>query len=127
MNTFSIKQSEIKKDWLIVDANGKTLGRFASKIAQLLKGKHKPTYTPHMDMGDCVIVINAEKIILSGSKEKDKTYFSHSGYPGATSFIDVSHVRKYHPERIIESAIKGMLPKNKLGRAILKNCYVYTR
>ena len=105
MNTFSIKQSEIKKDWLIVDANEKTLGRFASKIAQLLKGKHKPTYTPHMDMGDCVVVINAEKIILSGSKEKDKTYFSHSGYPGATSFIGVSHVRKHHPERILDKKL----------------------
>ena len=126
MNTFSIKQSEIKKDWLIVNANGKTLGRFASKIAQFLKGKHKPTYTPHMDMGDCVIVINAEKIILSGSKEKDKTYFSHSGYPGATSFIGVSHVRKHHPERILESAIKGMLPKNKLGRKMMTHLRLYS-
>ena len=126
MNTFSIKQSEIKKDWLIVDANGKTLGRFASKIAQLLKGKHKPAYTPHMDMGDCVVVINAEKIILSGSKEKDKTYFSHSGYPGATSFIGVSHVRKHHPERILESAIKGMLPKNKLGRKMMTHLRIYS-
>ena len=79
-----------------------------------------------MDMGDCVIVINAEKIVLSGSKEKDKTYFSHSGYPGATSFVDVSHVRKYHPERILESAIKGMLPKNKLGRKMMTHIRIYT-
>ena len=126
MNTYSIKQSEIKKNWLIVDAEGKTLGRFASKIAQLLKGKHKSAYTPHMDMGDCVVVVNAEKIILSGSKEKDKTYFSHSGYPGATSFIGVSHVRKHHPERILESAVKGMLPKNKLGRKMMTHLRIYS-
>ena len=113
MKTFSIKQSEIEKNWILADAEGKILGRFAAKIAQLLKGKHKPTYTPHMDMGDCVVIINAEKIKLTGSKEKDKTYFSHSGYPGSTSFVDVEQVRRTHPERILESAIKGMLPKNR--------------
>ena len=125
MKTFSIKQSEVEKNWILADAEGKILGRFASKIAQLLKGKHKPTYTPHMDMGDCVVIINAEKIKLSGSKEKDKTYFSHSGYPGSTSFVDVEHVRRSHPERILESAIKGMLPKNRLGRKMMTHLRIY--
>ena len=122
MKTFSIKQSEIEKNWILANAEGKILGRFAAEIAQLLKGKHKPTYTPHMDMGDCVVIINAEKIVLTGSKEKNKTYFSHSGYPGATSFVDVEQVRRTYPERILESAIKGMLPKNKLGRKMMTIC-----
>ena len=125
MKTFSIKQSEIEKIWILADAEGKILGRFAAKIAQLLKGKHKPTYTPHMDMGDCIVIINAEKIKLTGSKEKNKTYFSHSGYPGATSFVDVKQVRRTHPERILESAIKGMLPKNRLGRKMMTHLRIY--
>ena len=125
MKTFSIKQSEIEKNWILADAEGKILGRFAAEIAQLLKGKHKPTYTPHMDMGDCVVIINAEKIVLTGSKEKDKTYFSHSGYPGATSFVDVEQVRRTHPERILKSAIKGMLPKNRLGRKMMTHLRIY--
>ena len=125
MKTFSIKQSEIEKNWILADAEGKILGRFASKIAQLLKGKHKPTYTPHMDMGDCIVIINAEKIKLTGSKEKDKTCFSHSGYPGATSFVDVQQVRRTHPKRILESAIKGMLPKNRLGRKMMTHLRIY--
>ena len=125
MKTFSIKQSEIEKNWILADAEGKILGRFATKIAQLLKGKHKPTYTPHMDMGDCVVIINAEKIKLTGSKEKNKTYFSHSGYSGATSFVDVEEERRTHPERILESAIKGMLPKNSLGRKIMTHLRIY--
>ena len=126
MKTTSIKKSEISKEWWIADAEDQVLGRFASKIAQVLRGKHKVNFSPHMDMGDFVIIINAEKIILSGSKEKDKTYFSHSGYPGATSFIGVSHVRKYYPERILESAVKGMLPKNKLGRKIMTHLRIYS-
>ena len=125
MKTFSIKQSEIEKNWILADAEGKILGRFAAEIAQLLKGKHKPTYTPHMDMGDCVVIINAEKIVLTGSKEKNKTYFRHSGYPGATSFVDVEQVRRTYPERILESAIKGMLPKNKLGRKMMTHLRIY--
>ena len=125
MKTFSIKQSEIKKNWILADAEGKILGRFAAKIAQLLKGKHKPTYTPHMDMGDCVVIINAEKIKLTGSKEKNKTYFSHSGYPGSTSFADIEQVRRTYPERILESAIKGMLPKNRLGRKMMTHLRIY--
>ena len=125
MKTFSIKQSEIEKNWILADAEGKILGRFAAKIAQLLKGKHKPTYTPHMDMGDCVVIINAEKIKLTGSKEKNKTYFSHSGYPGSTSFADIAQVRRTHPERILESAIKGMLPKNRLGRKMITHLRIY--
>ena len=125
MKTFSIKQSEIEKNWILADAEGKILGRFAAKIAQLLKGKHKPTYTPHMDMGDCVVIINAEKIKLTGSKEKNKTYFSHSGYPGSTSFADIEQVRRTYPERILESAIKGMLPKNRLGRKMMTHLRIY--
>ena len=123
--TKSIKQSEVNHNWWVADPDGQVLGRFASRIAQILRGKHKPDFTPHMDMGDCVVIINAEKIVLTGSKEKDKTYFSHSGYPGATSFVDVEQVRRTHPERILESAIKGMLPKNKLGRKMMTHLRIY--
>ena len=125
VKTYSIKKDEIQKDWFVVDANNKTLGRFASKIAQVLKGKHKPTYTPHMDMGDFVIVINAEKIRVSGKKEKQKKYFRHSGYPGGGRFKDLHTMRSAHPERIIEHAVKGMLPHNRLGRAMLRHLKVY--
>jgi len=125
MITKTIKASEIKKDWYVADADGKVLGRFASEIAQILRGKHKPDYSPNMDMGDFVVVINADKVKVSGNKEKDKTYFRHSGYPGGTTFTEFSHMRRTYPERIIEKAVKGMLPKNKLGRAIMKHLKVY--
>lgn len=125
MKTFSIKQVEIEKDWYLADASEQTLGRFTSRIATILRGKHKPTYTPHMDMGDYVIVINAAKIRITGEKEKDKKYFSHSGYPGGSKFKSLHDLRIRHPERIIIHAVKGMLPHNRLGRKMLKNLKVY--
>ncbi|MGY8780767.1 MAG: 50S ribosomal protein L13 [Fidelibacterota bacterium] len=125
MKTRSLKANEIQKDWYIADAKGKTLGRFASEVAKILRGKHKPTFTPHMDMGDFVVVVNAEKVKVSGAKESDKTYFKHSGYPGATTFTKLDHMRRTHPERIVEKAVWGMLPKNRLGRAIIKHLKVY--
>ncbi|MFL3024748.1 MAG: 50S ribosomal protein L13 [Candidatus Neomarinimicrobiota bacterium] len=125
MKTRSLKAAEIQKDWYIADAEGKTLGRFASEIAKVLRGKHKPTFTPNLDMGDFVIVVNADKVKLSGSKETNKTYFKHSGYIGSTTFTKVDHMRRTHPERIVEKAVWGMLPKNRLGRAIIKHLKVY--
>lgn len=125
MKTKSLKASEINKDWYIADAEGKTLGRFASEIAKVLRGKHKPSFTPHMDMGDFVVVINAEKVKVSGQKETEKTYFKHTGYIGSTSFTKLDQVRRTHPERIVEKAVWGMLPKNRLGRSIIKHLKVY--
>ncbi len=125
MKTKSLKAAEIRKDWYIADAEGKTLGRFASEVAKILRGKHKPTFTPHMDMGDFVVVVNAEKVKVSGKKEMDKTYFKHSGFPGSTTFTKLNQVRRTHPERIVEKAVWGMLPKNRLGRAIIKHLKVY--
>ena len=119
MKTYSIKESEISKLWHIIDAKDKTLGRLASLVSQILKGKHKPTYTPHMD-------INASKIRISGNKSKQKQYFSHSGYPGGTKFVDFQSLIKNNPEKIIENAVKGMLPHNRLGRKMLKNLKIYT-
>tara|TARA_Y100000588_G_scaffold389585_1_gene492760 strand:+ start:172851 stop:173279 length:429 start_codon:yes stop_codon:yes gene_type:complete len=126
MKTQSIKQSDIEHNWWVADADGQVLGRFASKIAQILRGKHKPDFTPHMDMGDCVVVVNAEKIRVTGKKESDKLYFRHTGYPGSKSFTSVKLMRKTHPERIVKNAIKGMLPHNRLGRQIIKHLKVYT-
>lgn len=125
MITKTIKATEINKDWYVADAEGKILGRFASEVAQILRGKHKPNFSPNMDMGDCVIVINADKVTVSGNKETDKVYFRHSGYPGGTTFTNFDHLRRTYPERIIENAVKGMLPKNKLGRKIIKHLRVY--
>ena len=125
MKTRSLKAAEIQKDWYIADAEGKTLGRFASEIAKILRGKHKPTFTPNLDMGDFVIVVNADKVKLSGSKETNKTYFKHSGYIGSTTFTKLDQMRRTHPERIVEKAVWGMLPKNRLGRAIIKHLKVY--
>ena len=126
MKTYSIKADEIHKDWFVADAENKTLGRLASKVAQTLKGKHKPTYTPHMDMGDFVVVVNAEKIRVSGNKEMQKTYFSHSGYPGGTKEVDLYTMRRRHPERVIQNAVKGMLPHNRLGRQMMRNLKIYS-
>ena len=127
MKTKSIKENEIQKNWFVVDANGKNLGRLASNIAQVLRGKRKPDFTPHMDMGDCVVVINAEKVSVTGNnKENQKTYWSHSGYPGALSLTTMRKMRKTFPERIIQNAVKGMLPHNRLGRKILKSLKVYS-
>ena len=125
MKTISIKKSEIVKNWWVADAEGQTLGRFASKISQILRGKHKPYFTPHMDMGDFVIIINAEKIGVTGNKETEKTYFSHTGYPGGSKEISLAAVRKSNPEQILKKAVKGMLPHNKLGRAIINHLKIY--
>ena len=125
MKTTTIKKSEIHHDWWIADAEGKTLGRFASQVAQLLRGKHKPHFTPHMDMGDCVVVINADKIRISGNKEGNKEYFSHSGYPGGAKSTSYKQMMSTYPERVIENAVKGMLPHNRLGRQIFSHLKVY--
>ena len=126
MKTKSIKVSEIEKNWWIADAENQTLGRLASKIAQILRGKHKVNFSPHMDMGDCVVVVNAEKVRVTGKKESDKIYFRHTGYPGGGKEVNLSHLRRTNPERIIENAVKGMLPKNIPGRRMLGNLRVYS-
>lgn len=125
MKTISLKKSEIQKNWWIVDARGAVLGRLASEVAQILRGKHKTNFTPHLDMGDCVIVINAEKIEVTGNKEKDKKYFSHTGYPGGGKETSLEDLRQSKPEEIIQKAVKGMLPHNKLGRSILSHLKIY--
>ena len=124
--TKSLKANEINKAWYVADAEGKTLGRFASEIAKVLRGKHKPTFTPNLDMGDFVVVVNAEKVNLSGKKNTHKTYFKHTGYIGSKTFTKLDQIRKIHPERIVEKAVWGMLPKNRLGRSIIKNLKVYS-
>ena len=126
MKTTSVRSNEINRDWFIVDAEGHTLGRLASEIAQILRGKKKPSFTPHMDMGDFVVVVNADKIKVSGKKEEEKTYFRHSGYPGGITQISLKQVRQVYPERIIMNAVKGMLPRNRLGRKLLTHLKVYS-
>ncbi len=125
MKTISIKKAEIERGWWIVDAEGQVLGRLASKIAQVLRGKHKTNFSPHMDMGDCVVVINAEKIIVTGKKETQKTYFKHTGYPGGGKETSLAALRRSRPDRIIKKAVKGMLPHNRLGRSIISHLKVY--
>ena len=126
METTSIRADEISREWFIVDAEGQTLGRLASEIAQIIRGKKKPFYTPHMDMGDFVVVVNAERVKVTGNKEKDKTYFRNSGYPGGVTQISLRKVRQDYPERIITNAVKGMLPHNRLGRQLLTHLKVYS-
>jgi len=123
--TVSANDKTVNKEWVLVDAEGQTLGRLASKVAKLLRGKHKPYFTPHVDGGDYVVVINAEKIKLSGNKWTDKVYVRHTGYPGGRREMTATDLMKKNPIRMIEIAVKGMLPKNKLGRKIYKNLYVY--
>ena len=123
--TKSAKPKDIQKEWFIVDADGVLLGRMASKIAKIIRGKHKTNYTPHIDCGDNVVVINAEKIKLSGNKWNQKEYIRHTGYPGGRKVVIAKDLLEKHPTRLIEKAVKGMLPKNKLGRLINKNLYVY--
>jgi len=125
MKTFSAKPAEVKRDWYIVDAAGKTLGRLSTEIARRLRGKHKAEYTPHVDTGDYIIVINAEKVHVTGQKEQDKIYYKHTGYIGNMKSVSLGKLRQTHPERIIETAVKGMLPKNPLGRAMFKKLKVY--
>ena len=125
MNTISIKSKEINKQWYLVDADNQTLGRLSSKVAQILRGKNKVNFTPHMDMGDFVIIINAEKVKISGNKEDDKMYFKHSGYPGGDKQISYKKLKSEKPELILINAVKGMLPHNKLGSKILTHLRVY--
>ena len=125
MKTYSLKVKDVQKKWYIVDADGKTLGRLASQVAAVLRGKRKPTFTPHMDMGDNVIVVNAEKVQLTGRKAEQKEYYRHSGYPGGIKVAAFSDLIKNKPERVINIAVKGMLPHNRLGRVIIKHLKVY--
>ena len=125
MKTFSAKPNEIRKEWLLIDANGKTLGRLATEIARRLRGKHKAEYTPHVDVGDYVVVINAGKVIVTGNKQKDKVYYHHTGFIGGIKSVSFDKLIASHPERAIEKAVKGMLPKNSLGRTMYKKLKVY--
>jgi len=120
------KKSDITRKWYIVDAEGQTLGRLASKIAHILRGKHKPTFTYHEDMGDYIIVLNADKVKISGSKEMQKEYFYHTGVPGGARFLKYADVKKDKPDMIIRHAVKGMLPHNRLGRRMFKKLFVYS-
>ena len=123
--TFTPSPSDISHEWVLVDATDVILGRLASDVAQLLRGKHKPTYAPHMDGGDYVVVVNAEKVAASGKKETDKMYYRHSGYPGGLTEMSLGEMRERYPERVIESAVRGMLPKTKLGRRMFGKLRVY--
>jgi len=125
VRTFTAKQAEIERGWYVVDARGQTLGRLASKIAPILKGKHKTIYTPHLDCGDFVIVVNAEKVRVTGRKLDQKFYHRYSGYPGGLTSISLRDQLEKHPERVLQAAVRGMLPKNKLGRQMIKKLKVY--
>jgi large subunit ribosomal protein L13 len=125
MKTFTAKPESVKRDWYVVDAEGKTLGRLATEIARRLRGKHKPEYTPHVDTGDYIIVINAEKVHVTGAKAQDKMYHAHSGYPGGIKSISFEKLIEKAPERVIQSAVKGMLPRGPLGRAMFRKMKVY--
>lgn len=125
MRTYTPRAHEITRAWFIVDADGQTLGRLATRIATVLRGKHKPTFTPHLDMGDHVIVINADKIVLTGSKAEQKLYHAHSGFPGGLRSVPFATMLERKPTQIVEAAVKGMLPKNKLGRQMGTKLKVY--
>jgi len=123
--TYSPKAGDITRSWFVIDATNIPLGRLASEIAQTLRGKNKPTFAPHFDGGDFVIVVNADKVHVSGAKETQKIYYRHSGYPGGLRAETLASVREKHPERLIESAVRGMLPKNRLGRQMIRKMKVY--
>ena len=125
MKTYSAKSETVKRDWYVVDAEGKTLGRLASEIARRLRGKHKPVYTPHVDTGDYIVVVNAEKVRVTGNKTTDKVYYKHSGFIGGIKSITFDKLIAKKPEMVIETAVKGMLPKNPLGRAMYRKLKVY--
>ncbi len=130
MNTLSYKtqaakKEEVQRQWYVVDATDQVLGRLASKVAKILRGKHKPNFTPHVDTGDYVIIINAEKVRLTGKKMTDKVYVRYSGYPGGERTLTPKDILKKHPERLVEMAVRGMLPKNRLGRQMFKKLFVY--
>ena len=126
MNTFSAKPAEVRRDWFVVDATGKTLGRLSTEIAHRLRGKHKPEYTPHVDTGDYIVVVNADKVAVTGNKMENKVYHRHTGFIGNLKSINMEKLMAKHPERVIETAVKGMLPKNPLGRAMFKKLKVYS-
>ena len=123
--TFTPRPADVTREWWVVDAAGAPLGRVASEVAKLLRGKHKPTFAPHVDGGDYVVVLNAARVAVTGRKEESKRYYRHSGYPGGISGITLAELRERHPERIIEWAVRGMLPKNKLGRRMFKRLKAY--
>ena len=125
MKTFALKKEEVQRQWFIIDASDKVLGRLATKVADRIRGKDKPTFTPHTDGGDYVVVINAEKIKVTGNKFNDKKYYKHSLYPGGLKTKTFREVIEKNPERVIEDAVKGMLPKNKLGKSMVKKLKVY--
>jgi large subunit ribosomal protein L13 len=125
MKTFSAKSADVKRDWYIVDATGKVLGRVAAEIARRLRGKHKPEFTPHVDTGDYIVVVNADKLRVTGNKTKDKLYHRHTGYPGGIYSTSFEKLQQKHPERVLKLAVKGMLPKGPLGYAMIKKMKVY--
>ena len=125
MKTFSAKNEEVVRDWYLVDANNKTLGRLSTEIASRLRGKHKPIFTPHVDTGDYIVVINASKIRVTGNKMKDKMYYKHTGYIGNLKSMNLSTMLEKNPERVLMKSVRGMLPKNKLGRSMLSKLKVY--
>ncbi len=125
MKSYMQKKETVERKWYVIDAEGKPLGRVASKAAHILRGKHKVTYTPHIDCGDYVIIINASKVLLTGNKLEDKKYYSHSGYPGGLRTRTAKEMIEKYPEEMVEKAVKGMLPKNRLGRAMYKKLFVY--
>lgn len=125
MKTISAKEQDVQRDWYVVDAQGQTLGRLATRVATVLRGKHKPIYTPHVDCGDYVVIVNAEKIHTTGNKATQKKYYRHSGYPGGLREITLKDQLQRFPTRVLESAVRGMLPKNRLGRQMFKKLKVY--
>lgn len=125
MRTYIPKENDVEKKWWLIDADGKILGRLATEVADILRGKNKPQYTTHLDMGDFVVIINAEKIKVTGDKLDSKVYFSHSGYPGGIKEESLGHLLARKPEEVIMKAVRGMIPKNKLGRAVIKKLKVY--
>ena len=125
MKSVSMRAQDVQRSWFVVDAENRTLGRLASAIAHRLRGKHKPEYTPHVDTGDFIIVVNAAKVRVTGNKEAGKIYYRHSGYPGGIKSTSLGKMRQTHPERILEKAVKGMMPRNSLGRAMFKKLKVY--
>jgi large subunit ribosomal protein L13 len=125
MKTYSAKPETVKRDWFVIDATDKVLGRLSTEIARRLRGKHKPEFTPHVDTGDYIVVVNAEKVRVTGNKENDKMYHHHTGYIGSLKSTNLADLRKSHPERILQHSVKGMLPKNALGRAMFKKLKVY--
>ncbi len=125
MKTVSMRAQDVQRSWYVVDAENRTLGRLASAVAHRLRGKHKPEYTPHVDTGDYIVVVNASRVRVTGNKETDKIYHRHSGYPGGIKSTSLARMRQTHPERIVEKAVKGMLPRNPLGRAMFKKLKVY--